>query len=651
MFDIDSFHFQNKSLGKKWQVKTRVEKEKSWQDGILPPGDELAENEVAKSSQRLTMFYLIMLAVFLVLVSRSFYLQIIQGNKFREEADAHSVRPIFIKAARGIIFDRHKVPLVENIPNFQVVIVPGDLPKNTSKREQVILELSKILNLKEEQIKKILEENKDNSFVEVVVAENITRDQMLLIASKFDRFSGVSVRTNAVRRYKDSMVFSHIIGYIGKLTKEEYEANKSFGYQFDDSIGKAGVELIYEKDLRGQDGKQIIEVDATNRVIKYLGGIIEPVSGNNLVLSIDAGLEQKMYEALETGMKNAKSKAAAAVALNPQTGEVLGMVSLPSYDNNLFSPGVLGDYRSLFNDPLKPMFNRAISGTYPSGSTIKPLVAVAGLTEGIINRSTRLNDPGSIQVVNPYNPSVVYSFSCWKKSGHGSLDVVGAIAQSCDVFFYQVGGGYKGFKGLGAEKLAAWIKNFGLGAKMGIDLPGEAEGLIPTPQWKEKVKHESWYIGDTYLMSIGQGNILVTPLQLTNAIAAIANGGTLYKPKVVREVLDPLGKVVPGKEFKPEVLKSNFIDPSYANLVREGMRQAVVSGTARALANLPVPAAGKTGTAQYGPRNEKLHAWFTCFAPYDNPQIVLTILVEGGGEGSSVAVPIARDILQYYFTR
>jgi penicillin-binding protein 2 len=327
------------------------------------------------------------------------------------------------------------------------------------------------------------------------------------------------------------------------------------------------------------------------------------------------------------------------VAINPQNGEVLAMVSIPTYNNNLFAKGISNDdYQKLINDSGKPLFNRAVSGTYPSGSTIKPFMASAGLQESVITTNTTINDSGEIAVGN-------YVYHDWK--AHGLVSVSKAIAESCDVFFYAVGGGWDKIKGLGVAKIDDYLTKFGFGGKLGIDIPGEAGGLVPSPKWKEQAKNESWYLGDTYHMSIGQGDFLVTPLQLANATAAIANGGQVLKPYIVKEIKDNNGTVV--KITEKTVLNQNFISSDNIEAVRSGMRLAVTSGTARQFNDLPVAIAAKTGTAQFGD-SDKTHAWMTAFGPYNDPKIAVAVLIEGGGEGYAAAGPVTKDILNWYFS-
>lgn len=405
-----------------------------------------------------------------------------------------------------------------------------------------------------------------------------------------------------------------------------------------DYFGKTGLEASYEEYLRGINGKQKIEVDSAGNLKKNLG-TEDPINGSDLHLGLDAGLQEEIQDVLEKKLLETKTETAAAVAINPRNGEVLALISLPGFDNNLFSQGISAeDYERLISDENKPMFNRAISGGYPPGSTFKPLVAAAALEEKIVTPDTTINCHGGIRIGS-------YNFPDWKT--HGVTDIRKAIAESCDVFFYSVGGGWESISGLGIDKIKKYADKFGLGRITGVDIPGEASGLVPDKNWKENRFGERWYVGDDFHCAIGQGFVTVTPLQLANYTAAIANGGTVYRPHFVSYI-----KKIDGTEEKiePKIIGRNFISPQNLQIVREGMRQAISSegGSARQLADLKVAVAGKTGTAQFGSDN-KTHGWFVSFAPYDNPEIAMVVLVEGGGEGHSTAVPVTKEIYKWYF--
>ena len=341
------------------------------------------------------------------------------------------------------------------------------------------------------------------------------------------------------------------------------------------------------------------------------------------------------------------ARGAVAVALDPSTGEILAMVSVPSYDNNIFTTAVSRQaYQRLERDPLNPFFNRAIAGTYPPGSSIKPFIALAALQEGTITAKTTILSTGAITVYNPYNPDASQLFRDWKAGGHGVVDVYKAIAESVNTFFYAIGGGYGDIDGLGIQRIKKYLNAFGFGSEAHVDVKGEGAGVIPDQAWKEKELGTKWVLGDTYNASIGQGNILVTPLQLARAYAALANGGKMVQPFLVKTVMDKDKNII--MENKPVITPIDMVDDAYFAIMRTALRETVRDGSARRLADLPVAVAGKTGTAQAARGNT--HAWFSSFAPFDDPQIAMVILVEDGGEGSAVAVPATREIYEWYFS-
>ena len=588
--------------------------------------EQIVEDEALETKRYIFLFYLIIGVVFLSLFLKLFSLQVVWGARYREQAEGNRLRIRAVEAPRGIIFDRNKNPLVKNVASFSLEVYPADLPIKKEDRFALYKKLSADLNIPLSEIEKV--EARRNYQEPVVLKEGLSQEEALLLESKTTEMPVVKVVKKPSREYlPKEFSLSHILGYVSE------------------SKGKSGLEESYEEYLKGVDGKQSIEVDALGRVTRILAA--SPAkAGDSLVLSLDLGLQEQMTKSLLSMMEKTKSKAAVAIAADPQTGGILGMVSLPAYDNNLFAKGIKNDeYEKLLKDPQSPLFNRAIGGTYPSGSIIKPVVAAAALEEKIINPKTTISDPGVINIVNKYNPSIVYSFPDWKPGGHGRVDVYKAIEQSCDIFFYALGGGWQNIPGLGEKRLTNWLAKFGLGKKTGIDLSGEKEGFIPTAAWKEKVKKEIWYQGDSYHLAIGQGDFLATPLQILNYTIYFANGGIMYKPHFVTEIDTPEGQLV--RKIDPEIVAKDLVSRDNVQVVREGMRRVVASGTARSLSNLPFTVAGKTGTAQ-NPHGEP-HAWFIAFAPYENPKIATVVLIENGGEGSSAAVPVTREILQYWW--
>ena len=598
---------------------------------------ESARIEFPLEKKKLGFFWLVVVFFLFILGGRVFYLNVVRGSYYKEIAKENSIRSIPIKAPRGKILDRFGNVLVNNVPSIDVIFIPSDLPKNSDEIKRISLEISKIFSLNEGDVLAKLSSIDPLSSSPLLLKENISQEEYLMLEEKKTSFPGILTDKTAIREYPDSSIFSHILGYIGKIDKKELEGDEN--YLMTDYVGKQGIEKSYEKYLKGKNGGVKMEVDSLGN-IKTARGIVAPEPGNDLILGVDYELQKHIYDGLSEILEKTNTKTAAAVAIDPRNGEVRALISLPSFDNNLFSGKISQEnYLSLINDPNRPLFNRAISGEYPPGSTIKPLVAVAGLSEGVINESTSVNCGGGISIGS-------YSFRDWKTHGSG-IDVKKAIAESCDVFFYSVGGGYGGISGLGIDKMAKYEKLFGLGEKMGIDIPGEASGFIPSKEWKLEKLGEKWYTGNDYHASIGQGFVTATALQVANYVATIANGGTLYEPRIVSKIIDKNQETTNNSSL---VARKNFVSPQILKIVQEGMRQTVLSGSARSLGDLPVSVAGKTGTAQFG-SEDKTHAWFVSYAPYENPELAMVILVEGGGEGSSSAVPVTKEVYKWYFER
>ncbi len=581
--------------------------------------------------------YSLIIVFLVILFIRGVNLQIIQGNYWRSLADENRIRSYPIRSLRGIIYDKDKKPLVSNEPRFDLTVVPADLLKQKSQLSEVLSSLAKALNEPEDKIESLIKENAGFS-APIILKENISRETALFLESKFSENQALSVEINSQRNYIDGPYFSHILGYLGKIDKKELQQYSD--YLVDDYIGKTGLELYYENFLRGSYGEKLIEVDSGGK-IKNVFARKEAQSGKNIILSIDSDLQKKLYDEMKRMLGGSNLKGAAGIALDPDTGKILALVSLPSFDNNKFIQGFSQeDFKKIIDNSSKPLFNRVISGTYPPGSTIKPLIASAVLKEKIVTSNQIINCPGSIIIYNKYYQNIFHTYHDW--TVHGPTNIIKAIAESCNVYFYTVGGGYGKITGLGIEKINQYLKQFGLGNVLGIDLPQEANGFIPDENWKKENKKEDWYIGDTYNVSIGQGDLMTTPLQIALATAAIANNGTLLKPQITEKI--------GNDSVYPEIIRSNIIDKEFLATVKQGMREAVISGSAKILYDLPIKVAGKTGTAQASA--EKVpHGWFTCFAPYEKPRIVLTILIENGGEGSVVAAPIAKEVLRWYFSR
>lgn len=608
-----------------------------------------AVDTVEEKSQQIAVPYLKALTViiFVVLVSRLFMIAVVAGNDNRQLAEGNRIRPRVIEADRGLILDKDGVPLAENSPSFALAVYPSDLPRKKDERATIYQKVAELTGLTEEVVKTEAEKNGLSSLSEVVISENLSHDDALLLQQKIVGLPGVFVATKSKRRYLSEAGLAHLLGYTGIVSDDDIKKNPN--YYLSDRIGKTGLESQYESELRGVYGVEQIEVDSRGNITRVLidDNNSEPQSGNNIVLNIDSDLQKATAAALSTGMAagavatTQPVTSATAIVMDVNTGGIKAMVSLPSYDNNLFATKIsTEDYAKLNSDPTLPLFNRAISGVYPPGSIVKIIMAAAGLQEGTITAKTSFVTPPEIRIGENVYPD-------WKDHSAVSTDVARAIAESNDIFFYALGGGFDKIKGMGIDVIKKYWEIFGLGQKSNIDLPKETTGLLPDNDWKLRVKDEPWYVGNSYHVSIGQGDLLVTPIQMIKATVAVANGGKLLSPQLVNRVVDHSGATV--KAYGPRIERENFIDSGNIKTVQQGMRQTVTAGSARSvLGEFPIPVAAKTGTAQYL-NNSRTHAWFECYAPYDKPEIAVIVLVEGGGEGSGIAAPVAKEIMAHYF--
>lgn len=591
-------------------------------------------------SSRWRVGLLAVVLVFGLLGARAAYLQIGQGEYFRQLADVNRTRIQAIPSHRGIIKDRNGLELAENSPNFRLLVWPQDIPNwpvdlalNEPEREirirsevlPHVMELAQALNTPSEpMIDKLIAAQANE---QLLLAEDIDYTYALAFFSRQNEYPGFSLEFIEQRKYYSSAIptLSHVVGYTGPLSTDEYLTLNARGYRRFDSVGKYGLEAEYEDSLRGQYGVEIIEVDSMGRALRVVSRR-EPVDGQDLSLALDARLQAYIEIVLEERLRDQPAQRAAVVVMNPNNGEILALVSLPSFDANDFVRGIsVDDYAALLNDVNSPLFPRAQAGEYPAGSTIKPVFAATALANDTITSKTTFFSSGGVMLGNRFFPD-------WRPGGHGLTDVYHAIADSVNTFFYLIGGGDESFPGMGLEKLMTAALSFGYGQKTGVDLPGEANGFLPTKKWKEDTKGEPWYIGDTYNVAIGQGDFLVTPLQVARATAVFANGGYLVTPHLM---------------LANEQSKTQLLDDEIVNIVRDGMRQTVTAGSAQSLSALPVTVAGKTGTAQWSSTYDP-HSWFTGFAPFEAPEVVVTVLVEQGGEDSS-AIGITADILEWMF--
>jgi penicillin-binding protein 2 len=509
----------------------------------------------------------------------------------------------------------------------------------------------------------------------VPILDGVDRIRAFEVSEESFRIPAVRVNQVPIRQYIYGELLSHVLGFMGPIPAIVADDYEEAGYNDpNEKVGLNGLEYSYQDELRGTPGLRFVERDILGTDVRVVGPVREPVPGWNLNLSIDLRLQRVMHDAL----KEAKDKStiaegvpwAVAIAMNPQNGQILGMVSLPSYDNNIFAKEIGEDYLKLEKDESRPLINYAIGGLYPPGSTFKMITSAAALAEGIIEPDTTVTDAGPIYLANRYFPndlSQAQKFVSWNhKYGivHGAINVVKALALSNDIFFYYMGGGYPDqFVGLGQKRLTKWMELFGYGENTGIDLPGEVVTTVPTDQWKRQLFAETWTTGDSYNMSIGQGYVLATPLQVLVETMAVANGGTIYEPRVVHHMTDANGGL--QKDFEPAVVRKLPISDEDMSYIRRGMWEVMNTdyGTGYAARVPGIEMAGKTGTAEfceYIPEKEDCrrdendnlptHAWFTAYAPYDNPEIAVVVFLYNGGEGSGAAAPVAQKILQAYFT-
>lgn len=586
------------------------------------------------------LFFAFLILAF-ILFSKIFFLQVVEGKKLRNIAMNNKGRITLIRPERGIIYDRNLKKLVSNSPVYDLVCDRRNFLMSSPEVIQEIDDMAKTVGKDPQILKQEIELSNES---QVVIAEEIPHETLLVLETKINEFTGCNIEENTVRNYPYGESMAHLLGYTGRINKTELDTTNE--YAVNDYIGKLGVEKSYEDELRGTPGRLEEEKNAVGK--KFGENILsQPVSGKNIVLSIDADLQNKIYEELANSIKDVGSKKGAAVAMDPRTGAVLALVSYPSYDNNFFSQGISrAELDSIQTNPYQPLFNRAIAAQYPTGSTIKPFIASGVLQEKLISPDKKILDNGYIEIVNKYDPSIVYRFTGVKP--HGLVDIREAIAVSSNIYFYTVGGGYGNQQGLGPTRIKKYLELFGWGEKTEIDLPGEYKGFVPSPDWKKQVKKESWWDGDTYNLSIGQSDLKVTPLQIANAYCSIANGGTLYKPYVVSQIVDNSNNT--KEETKPEVLRKNFIDQENLKIVQEGMRQGVLYGSSVSLNRLKVDVASKTGTAETSKKGY-FNTWCSSYAPYENPEIVLVVTIEEVDGLKAPTTTVARKVLEWYFDR
>ena len=667
---------------------------------------------------RILALAVIVNAIFAVFTIQLFKIQITEHDDWQDQADENYTSEINLSPLRGVIFDKNGIFLARNVASYNVTVLPANLPDDPGATQQIYRDLSDLLNIpinlgeislenpyvpciSEHGIAQIVYYGQTSTPYEPVKIKcNIDQETAKIVKERSVDWPGVDIEVEPVRDYPTGSLTSSIIGFLGPISaaNEEYYRERGFTPNRD-KIGYAGIERYYETILAGKPGKRVVEVDVAGKEIKDIRPQISEIPGQNIYLTIDTRMQQAT-EAILLGEINdwnayfgeLRITSGVAIAMNPQTGEILSMVSYPSYENNRMARVIpIYYYEQLLEDVRDPLLNHAVGGEMPAGSVFKLSTAVGALNEGVVTPEQIIETPGEIFITEkftPNDPGYERSFVDWNRAGFGQLDFLGGISNSSNVYFYKLGGGYKDEvpEGLGICRLGTYARALGYGAYPGTELPDEADGQIPSPEWKRITYGENWALGDTYIASVGQGFVVATPLQVLMSAATIANDGKLMRPTIVHHITDAEGNTI--QPFEPEMKwditsdpvidifndptspggceskltgEKTTVEPWVVSKVQEGMRLAVTQGTlANEFEDVTIPAAGKTGTAEYcdefalaknlcAPGNWPTHAWTIAYAPYENPEIAVVAFVYNGGEGASVAGPIVRKLLEAYF--
>ena len=590
------------------------------------------EDSPAEIQRRLPLLAVFIIIGIVVLLVRLWYLQAVKGEYYHEQAESNRIRPVKLRPPRGIIYDRNGRPMVENVLTFDISLVPEDVVD----LDATIKKLSAIVKVDQNSIHQAIEDASSirSKYEPIKIKEEAPWDQVTVVESHLDDLPGALIEPVHRRHYPYDGLASHQLGYIGKVSQTQRKQEQT---DLGLLTGQGGIEKIHDKLLRGIAGRRMIQVNAAGRKVKDLG-IEEPRVGKDIYLTIDLEVQRVAEEGLG-------AHAGAVVAIDPNSGEILALASHPNFDPNLFPRGIAPkDWVRLMNDPTHPMYNRAIQSVYPPGSTFKILVSLAGLESGIIKPDEKVTCKGFIK-------SGRQTFRCWKHHGHGPVSFHQALVESCDVYFYTMA------ERIGFDRIAAMATKLGLGSLTGIQLPDEKPGLIPTQEWKKARTKENWYPGDTYINAIGQGYVLVSPLQAARMMSAVANGGRLYRPLLIKQTRDRETGVV--KTFSSSLMEDIHLDANALEEVRLALAGVVAEpgGTGHAAQTPVATVAGKTGTAQVIAQkvsgrklseSTKDHAWFVAYAPVENPKIAVAVLVEHGEHGASTAAPIARRVIEEY---
>jgi len=606
--------------------------------------------DLPRSAPRLIAFAVVAVLMFGVLGGRLLQLQVLNGRVYADRVAALMTTDVAIRAPRGLIFDRAGRPLAVNVPSWTISAVPADLPKAVTARSAVLAQVAAATGTDATGLQARLDAYHGSEFDHVPLIRGVAREAALLLAEKAAQVPGIVIEVDPQRQYLDETgavdgaLLAHILGYTGPVTRDQLAALQDKGYLPDDQIGKDGVELSFEDQLRGTYGSQLEERDVQGRPLKVIRTITEPVPGKNLMLTIDARLQRMATQALTWGMKTAGVKQGVTIVLNPQTGEILAMVSLPSYDDNTFATGIsAAEFKAYVSNPNQPLRNHAIADIYPPGSTFKLVTGTAALQEGVTTPTRTWPTYACYHI--PAAPASQCLFD-WNHAGFGALNIEQAYAKSSDTFFYQMA------IHLGIDRLAKWAHNLGFGAKTGIRLPSEATGIVPSTEWAQSQGRPTVFTGEIAQAGIGQNVVAVTPLQLANAYAALANGGRLLQPMIVKGETDGTGKLT--LSYQPQLIRRLAADTATLQLMRLGARDVITTGHAFNIRDVPLPGtlSGKTGTAEFGTKlaNGALpfHSWFVGWLPSRPGATDATLEVLTFSYSATVPGNVSTEVVKYF---
>ena len=604
--------------------------------------------DLRRSRGRFVAFTVVAALLFLALAGRLFQLQVVNGDEYARRASADRTLEVPIPAPRGLVFDRDGRPVAVNTPSWTVNVRPADLPSR--ERGRVLRRVGRLTDTPISVLRERLDAFRGSPFDLVPVVRGVPREAALILGEESETLPGIVVEVEPIRGYldetgsADGRLLSHILGYTGPVSRDELAELEEAGYLRDDVIGKTGIEASFEEELRGAYGAQLVERDASGRQLKVIETIREPEPGTNLMLTIDADVQRLATQALTWGMDVADVSQGVTIVMNPQTGEILAMVSLPAYDNNLFARGISAeDFEIYLTDPDRPLRNHAIADIYPPGSTYKLVTGIAALEEGVTTPSQQWPTYGCYQIPGAPKGECLYD---WNRQGFGPLDMVDAFAKSSDTFFYQMA------VHTGIDPLADWAYELGFGARSGIRLPGEEEGIIASTEWARQQGRAGVFTGELAQAGIGQNVIAVTPLQMLNAYAAVANGGRLMQPMIVRGETDAAGELT--RSYEPQVNHEIAADPATLQTMRIGAREVITTGHAYNIRDLELPGAlsGKTGTAEFGELTEEgtlpFHSWFVAYLPSAAGATDAELAVLSFNYSAVVPGNVSAEVVKYF---